>query len=313
MSMTNKGLKIMSLIYTQMVGIMTIALFWLFVFQLVSCALFSLPGILIASCLTGLYVAYLLYVQTKKLANSLLYVPLADVAQSLHATCEEVGMQGNDIRFRYAYTDDSIAMAMSDMVVIDPTIWQGLEADPEAVKTQTIITQHILPGLSEDKKKLRAALASLLSLSVQNFILKHELAHVLYAYTKKRILLSFCIAFFATTIALLAAYYAYAMCPGIIVFLLGVAVGFVSDLFLTSVGNLLVKARQEKNADLFAARHSTAKEIREAATFFEKHETYTQLYRTSQGIISYIPTILLSGHPTGACRAAYLRKFAGIV
>lgn len=90
---------------------------------------------------------------------------------------------------------------------------------------------------------------------------------------------------------------------------MGLLAAGVTDLLLSYSSNYFFKAREEINADLFAARHSTRDETAAAADFFEAHQNILDTHK-EQTLVAKIPGIILSGHPNGKTRANYLRKLS---
>jgi Zn-dependent protease with chaperone function len=202
-------------------------------------------------------------------------------------------------------------MALLNTVLIDPMVWHGIDDDPEVAKIKDVIQKYILPGVAESNKALHATIKKILSPDAQFFIFRHELGHVWYNYSYKRILLVGLIGFISAGAALMAARATMLAWNGTAALLVGIVVGAAADLFLSYSSNIFFKAREEKKADLFAAHFSSKKEIEAAADFFEQYEHHAQEYRKSiGGLIARMPTIILSGHIDGVTRGRYLRDVA---
>ena len=81
------------------------------------------------------------------------------------------------------------------------------------------------------------------------------------------------------------------------------------DLFFTYSSNFFFKVAAEKRADQFAAKYSTAQTITEVAHFFGKEEEMIETYKDPKNLLLRLPSTILSGHPTGKTREAYLLKW----
>jgi hypothetical protein len=95
---------------------------------------------------------------------------------------------------------------------------------------------------------------------------------------------------------------------GFVALLCGMFAGGTADLLFTYISNALFTAREEKQADLFAAKHSSKEEILAAADFFEKHQMIVDQAKRNAGILGKIPSVILNGHHDGFARAAILRN-----
>ena len=70
----------------------------------------------------------------------------------------------------------------------------------------------------------------------------------------------------------------------------GMVVAGTLDLLLTYASNLLFRARQEINADFFAARTCSDAELEEAAAFFESYEAIKNSH-PEPGILAKVPSL----------------------
>lgn len=267
----------------------------------------SVIGILVCSVAVGLYVAVLTYLETKKQARSLVYSPSEHCKVLFDQSIAQCGLNPSDVCVRYCYTDNAVALSMSNTVAIDPIMWKNIETDPQVVTVKQVLTGHIA-ALPADKKAYHDKISNLLCADAQQFIFRHELGHIYYQYFWKKVALSGVIgvitALVGISVACLFADYL------IIAVLLGMVAAGVIDLLLSYSSNVFFKYREEQKADLFAVRYSTAQEIRAAADFFERYQACANEYTKPMGFIGKLPQVVLSGHPDGKTRAHFLRKLA---
>jgi hypothetical protein len=299
---------ISSIIRQQIIGISKLSLPFIVFYSLVPHQLFSFWGIALGSLVSGIYVSYVSYKTTRTMADGLKHVPSTHHMQLFHNEIIQCGLQPNDICLRYAYADDGIAMTMFNTVAIDPMLWKGIIDDPEFNRAKNIIETHVIPGVPEAKKILQAKINKALSPTVQKFIFKHELGHVFYNYSNKRIVVLGIIGAITACIGLLTAATVITTLGGIGAAVLGIVTAASIDLLLTYSSNLFFKAREEKRADAFAMQFSSKKEIEAAADFFEQYEEYAQEYRKSTlGLMNSMPTTMLTGYISGSIRVNHLR------
>ncbi len=297
-----------SMILQQIIGISKLSLPLVILYLQFSHRLFSFLGIALCSLGIGTYIAYVTYKSTKNMADVLKHVPSDQHMQMFHGEIIQCGLQPKDVCLRYAYADDGIAVTMFNTVAIDPMLWKNITDDPEFIKAKGIIENHVIPGIPEAKKVLHAKINKALSPNAQKFIFRHELGHVFYNYSNKRILLTGVFGAITVCAGLLSAYAVINILGGVGALLLGIFVGSSTDLLLTYSSNIFFKAREEKKADMFAIRYSAKEEIEAAADFFEQYEKYAQEYRNNtSGLIASMPTMLLTGYTDGITRANYLK------
>lgn len=237
------------------------------------------------------------------------FIPSPAQTALFNKTIVSCGLDPEKVALRYAYADDGIAITLFNTIVIDPMLWKDVD-DPEFYKTREIIEKFVLPSVDEDKKRLHANIDTILTPTVQEFIFKHELGHIVRQFSIRRIILVGIIAFVSTSVALLTVRAAIHL-GGFTAFCIGFLVGTCVDLILSYASNVFFKAQEEKRADFFACSFSSREQIEHAADFFEQYEHFAQMYReTLGGIHILIPTILLSGYINGKSRSQYLKANA---
>lgn len=274
----------------------------------------SFYGALIYALLVGFRTGYVYYQSSKNLVKGLKFVPSGSVKNYFEEQVKEVGLNPQDIAFRYAYCDSNIALTVFNTIIIDQMMWHGCDEDSVCVEAQNLIKIQIQPVLLPVQKKFHQQIKGALTPDAQRFIFKHELGHVVDNYSWKRIILNGIIGFggmysgiFVGKILVLANY-------GLVSLLAGIITGGVVDLLLTFVSNVVFKAPKETGADSFAIKHSSKKEIAAAADFFEKYEIYAIEYRKTMGdTISDSAPRFFRGYAPSKERVAYLRNAANFV
>ena len=212
---------------------------------------------------------------------------------------------------RYAYTDDAVAMTLFNVIAVDQMLWSTIEDDPEALKAREVVEKYVLPNVPENKKEMHRVIKNNLTPNVQKFIFRHELAHVFYNYSYRRVLITSIIGAAATGIALTVAFNVKPILGGFVTILISICTGAIADILFSYATNFFFKSYEEKRADIFATRFSSKEEIEEAANFFEQYEQAARKYRAMLGSIMFkLPTTILNGYIDGICRAQYLRKIA---
>ena len=298
---------IMPILIQQLKGVINLAL-PLIALAFIKPSIFSnLTGVLLCSLGIGAYVAYLTYATTQKQANSLGYAPSAEYKKTFDHMITQCNLKPDQVNVRYGYTDDAVATTMLNTVAVDPLMWKQIETDPQVGLVKQVLA-GLLATLPADKKSHQEKIAADLTVGAQQFIFKHELGHVYYRYAIKKVLLCGAIAAIATLVGISVACLLREHI--ILAIVLGMLAGGLTDLFLSYSSNIFFKYYEEKKADLFAARYSSAQDINAAADFFEKYRDHATAYKKPMGLIAYIPQVILSGHPDGKIRAQYLRDLA---
>jgi len=298
--------SIAALLRQQTIGIVNLSLPILAFAYLNPALIQSTLGALACSLCIGLYLFYINKINTTRQMQMLPYMPTGEHKELLENVITSCDVNPETVQLRYGYTYESIAMAMNNMIIIDPLVCSAFEDDPEAIKIKNIVEMHIFPVTPELQKKRIGALRQALSRDAQFFIFKHELAHVFYNYSSKKIALVSLIGAISAYVGITTSVILLNSLNGFAI-LFGLLAAGVTDLLLSYSSNYFFKAREERNADIFAAQHSTQYEIAAAADFFEEHQNILDAHK-EQTLVAKIPGIILSGHPNGITRANYLRK-----
>lgn len=256
----------------------------------------------------GLYIFYFNYRQVKNLTAALKYSPSGDYKKEFEKNIIQCRMDPERVALRYGYSNEMIATAMLGTVNLDPLLWNTIENDPEAQTVKDILKVHVFPTLSEIQKQRIARTQEILSPGAQRFIFKHELAHVHYNYSIKKLCVLGTIGILSTWLAISVSVLLLPV-QSLLALLGGLFVGGVSDLLLTYCSNVLFTSREEKNADLFAAQHSNVEDIEAAAQFFEKLQQIRDATQEVDNLFAKLPSLVATGHYHGKVRACYLRAF----
>lgn len=264
-------------------------------------------GTMVCSLCTGFFIFYRNYDATCKQARALQFSPSEQNKEMFERIISSCKLNPATINLRYGYSHEGLAMAMLNTISIDPLIFRDLDNDPEAVKVKNILEQYTVPTMQELQKKRIDLTKQIASNSVLQFIFKHELSHVFYNYSLKKITLMALIIFIAAFSGISTAIF-YFPRLGQAAMLLGMIVSGMVDLILSYASNYFFKAQAEKNADLFAAHYSSPEEIAAAADFFEKHQQIMDTNKEADNFLTKIPSVIATGHPAGKTRAQYLRN-----
>lgn len=267
----------------------------------------SIMGTLLCSAIMGAYIWYINYWRTVSTTVALKYAPSQPYKDELEKAINACGMDSEDITLRYGYTNGMIATATLSTITIDPLLFSTIENDPQALAAKDIIVVHILPLLSDAQKELNVRVKEILTPEAQRFIFKHELAHIYYNYSTKKLLIIGAIGMLATCLGIITSSCLLAV-NGPLAVLCGLFVAGLSDLLLSYSSNAFFTSREEKNADLFAAHHSAHEETEAAALFFEKLQEIQDSLQEKDTILAKLPSVIVSGHYNGKTRAGYLRK-----
>lgn len=299
------------LIKTQLFGIFNLAIPVL-IFYFISPSLFAAWwGISYICLLIGVYIYFMGYKTTRTQAASLTFEPSRIYKEQFEKTIAACKLNPQDFNLRYGFTNEMLAMTMLNTVTIDPLYISSIE-DPEMVKVKDILDQHIVPSLSEVQKNRIQKTKEQYLPAVQRFIFMHELAHVHFNYSYKKLILNGFLAFCSGFIGINAA---LALLPysGYLAFAVGIIAAACVDLLLAYVSNALFTAHAEKQADLFAAAHCSKDEVAAAADFFEKHQIINDEFNSLDAISKNLPSVMLNGHDNGFERARVLRKRCNII
>ena len=295
----------------QIIGTINISLPLIAFFIIFPALLFNPFAHIISALALGALIWYLNYKQHKALEKALLYTPSGPHKEMFEYLIRSCNIDPSTINLRYAYTAQQIAMAMSKTVIIDPTSCSMCNNDPSSTPVVTVFTQIYASNLNNLQKE-RQALQSQLTPEAQHFIFRHELGHVVDQYAYKKFWIIFAIGSIATFAAISTAKlilpFAQTSLAGALATIAGLFIGLLVDLFLTYASNFFFKVAAEKRADLFAAKHSSAQEITDAAHFFAQEQEIIEKYKDPKSLLLKLPSTILSGHPKGKTREAYLLK-----
>ena len=292
----------------QILGIINLSMPFIVLYQFYPTVITSLWGMVVCAVLVGLYVYYLNVKQAKNLVASLKFSPSEPCKEEWIRLVQSCNVGENVVSLRYAYTQENTAMAVNQTVIIDPVVWSLSDQDPEAQKVKDIFQKFIEPGLSEVQKLRVAGVRDILTDEAQRFIFRHELGHVVANYSRNKLFLLFGTGVVFSFCGLMVAKFLLPL-NGLLAIGFGMVVGGALDLLLAYATNYFFKVRQEREADLFAARYSTPEEIRAAALFLEQHQDLLDVHKDTNDFLSPLPSTLTTGHPNGHTRAAYLRSF----
>jgi len=265
----------------------------------------SVWGRLICCLLLGSYVYYLNKKTADTMVTSFRFTPSAAWKDELSTLVSDCGVDPHTITINYAYTAENTAMAVYRTLVLDPVVASTIAEDPEAQKVMDIFQKFVEPGLSPLQKTRLAETKQFFTPAAQRFVFRHELGHVVYNFSQKKLGVIFLIGASSAWCALSIAALVVSV-NGIAAIVAGMVVGGVADLVFTYTSNFFFKIHEEKKADLFAAQYSSPEEIEAAALFFEKHAELQEQHG-DKNFLAKLPSAWRSGHPEGRDRAAYLR------
>lgn len=218
----------------------------------------------------------------------------------------QCGMKPEDISIYYVWTCGQAVQADVNALKIDPLIWKGIENDPEFEKARYWIAVDGLEikNLSGNVfKKLYTQIYDVLTLEAQNFMFKHELAHVFYNHEKKRLLKNFSI----LGIGFSTAYGVYV--SGFNKWL-ALWTGWASMELLGSINKRFFHSYEEWLADKFAIKYSSVEEIKAAADFFEKRAKIMRKHERLHPFYVFVWRIFSLCDINDIARARMLRKAA---
>lgn len=299
----------MSFIIKEIIGILNLSIPLVIAYLLAPESVLSYWGKIIWAIIIGLWIVYINYQAGTAFTRSGARIDNPACMQMLQEEVRRCNLNPDDVCLQYKYIDDAVGMAAFNTVMIDPMLWtdKEIEDDKLAQDIRIIFERCTLPSIDQHKRELHARIKESLSSDARRFIFRHELGHIAYDYSRKKIMLIGAIMTCAAYSGLTVAGLALAPLGGIAALLLGMTTGGIIDVALSFASNIVFKAAEEKKADLFAAQHSSPQEIEAAAQFFENYEQHAHAYKKAAGLSTLIPGIVLSGHPSGQTRATYLR------
>lgn len=294
----------------QIIGTINLGLPIILLYQICPTFVFSIPGILACAVAVGAYVYWMGRRRTKLMLKNLNYAPTGifkDDFEAVIRACEQVP---ENIKLNYAYAGEIVALAAYDTIVIDPIVWHGVNEDPEAQKVHGVFDSTIAPHLSELQKTRLGILKEILTPAAQQFILRHEIGHIVLKYSAKTMAVLFVTACLSVICGITCAQILYPLTGGIIAAVVALLIGGITDLLLTGLTNFFFKVRLEEQADRFAVAYSTQEEILAAADFFEKHQQMVNAHKDAKDFLAWLPGTITTGHPDGVERARALRIMA---
>lgn len=288
-------------------GVINLSLPIIILYNIYPIIFFGCAGKCAIALCTGLYLWYRHKQNLDALTARLSFRPTGQWKQMLEKYILECRQQPENIQLFYAYTDEALAIAADNSIIIDPLTWSIIKEDPEALKVIEIISSQIHPSLPESKKIRIQKVENIMSGEAQSFIFKHELGHIVRNYSRKKLCIIFLIGTISAYTGITLAIFNLAS-GGMAALCIGMLAGGLTDLFLSYFSNATFKAYEEKQADMFAIQYSSEEEIEAAADFFEKHQDILDTYPENYWL-SKIPSIILSGHLNGKKRAKLLRFY----
>lgn len=297
----------LNMLKQQMIGIINLSIPFVVIYQFYPAIFFAWQGVLACSIALGLYVWHLHRKNLNALTNRLIYKPTGQWKEMLEQQIQACNIKPENIQLFYAYTNEALAMAAGNSIIIDPLACNTINDDPEALKVLGIINPTTDPSFSDLKRLRMQKTQEALSCDAQSFIFKHELGHVVRNYSQKKLVTVFLTASLSAYAGIIAAMNTLTS-GGIVAIIMGMLVGGLTDLILSYLSNATFKAHEEKQADIFAIQFSSPEEIKAAATFFEQHQSILDTYGEPH-LLHKVPSIILSGHLNGKTRAALLRSY----
>ena len=295
----------------QIQGVINLSLPLIIIYNLQPAFFVTIYGQILCSLALGAYVYYLNYKQVEQLEKTLQFSPTGDHKFFFNTLIEACQIDPATVVVKYAYTNESIAMAAGTTVIIDPVVWHDVQDDSQAVKVQEIFKLHVEPNLSQLQKDRLAAVHRVLTPAAQRFIFKHELGHIVHNFSLYKLI----VVFIAGSLAAFAGIFATVatlQIHGMLAIIVGMVVGGCMDLFLTYLSNLVWKLQQEKAADRFAVQWSSDEDIQAAALFFENHQNILDTHPEQNNLLAKLPSIIKTGHQHGEVRSAYLLKLMSV-
>lgn len=292
----------------QVVGVINLSIPVIVLFYMMPGLLATSLGPVCCAILLGAYIWYLNYQQYKAGVARLLYAPSGAHKELFESWARSCGVDSSQIHVRYAYTGEQFAMTMGNTIVIDSICYSLCADDVANEPVQNVFKNIVEPGLSENTKKRLAAYKEILTPGVQSFLFKHEVGHVVDKFALKKLWIVFVLGVLSAYAGILTAKYLLLFHP-MLAIISGMVVAGVVDILLTYASNYFFKYFAEKNADFFAARHSSVEDIVAAAEFFAKLQEINETFKDQRNFITRLPIALL-GYASGKERKAYLLKYA---
>jgi hypothetical protein len=293
----------------QITGVIRLSIPVIVLYQLYPALFTTHWGIFICAFMVGI-IGYLLNRRaTNIMVQALRYGPSNEYREVFKKIISQCGMDPNKVSLVYAYTHERVAMTAYNTIILDPIVWPSIAHDPEATKVISVFEALTAPTLSVTQQQRITEIKQVFSTDAQAFIFKHELAHVRYQFSTKKLFVIGFVCMLAAYVSILTSLDVIYV-SGFLAICNGIATGYTADLAFTWLSNLLFQLREEKAADLFAAHHSSRKEIEAAAIFFEQHQKIYDTLKDSNRYLTFLPSALVAGYPKNRTRAKYLRAVA---
>lgn len=293
----------------QISGVINLSIPVIVLYQLYPALLQTYWGIFMYALMIGI-ITYLLNKRaTDTMVQALTHRPSGEWKEQLEKMIIQCGMNPKDVSLVYAYTNEQTILTAYNTIIIDPVVWSSIAEDPAAITVTTIFDQYTAPTLSEVQKQRLAEIQRIFSPNVQDFFFRRQLAHVYHHFSTKKLFVIGFVGTLAAYVSILAAM-SIVHINGILAIAVGIVVGCIADLAFTYLSNALFKLREEKAADMFAAHYSSRKEIEATAAFFEQHHKIKDRLKDPNNFLSFLPSVLATGHLDGIRRARYLRAIA---
>lgn len=300
----------MQLMFNQQINdIIQLSLPIIIIFNVYPTIFSTFKGQFFCALMIGVYLCYSHWQIAENFPKSLLYSPTGQHKELLNHLIKECNVNPDDIILKYAYTNESIALANGSTIVVDPILWHNFDDDQEAIKVKDVFEKQIQPNLSPTQIKRIAEIHAVLNPAAQRFIFKHELGHVCGNFFRKHLVSVF-------IIGTLAAYSGIAVAMrlvptnGFFATVFGMLAGKWVDILLTYISNVVLRLPEEKKADQFAVKYSSCEDLEAAILFFEQHQDILNANKEPENFLSCIPSYIRTGHQNGKSRAKYLLKLA---
>lgn len=259
----------------------------------------------------GAWTAWSEYCQTIAVAQQCFYVPSPAFQELFDNEIRACGMDPEKINVRYEYCQGGVALSLNTTILVNPHIWLGVEDDEQAKSASRFLDQYVAANGTRESQELTARTRAIMTPAAQKFIFRHELGHIYHHYFGKKIAVDGIVRALSVMAGYEIAYrVSYHDWGAFAAWVAAVATILCTDRALGFVTNATFQVLEEKLADQFAAKFSTADEIDAAAQFFEDYQKISNDVVKDGGLLWKLPMIFISGHPDGATRGRYLREWA---
>ncbi|HSW75625.1 MAG TPA: M48 family metalloprotease [Candidatus Saccharimonadales bacterium] len=298
------------MIKQQIIGTLTLSLYVIGLFYLFPSLLLHPLGPILVALILAAVVWRIQFSGHKAFQKALLYVPTGTHKEQFDALIRSCNIEPSMISLKYAYTAEQIAMAASNTIVIDPVLCSLCDEDSNGQIVKNVFAQHIEPHLTSTQKIRLSEFRKILTPQAQCFIFKHEIGHAVDNYSTKKLTVTFLTIMIAVYVGIITAKSLMFHYHAFVATVIGIVVFTLLDYMFPFLSNVLFKLPAEKRADRFAARYSSADEIKAAAYFFKKHQEIINENPEPGNYLARLPSALISGHPDGKTRCVYLLRLA---